>query len=466
MKPTLRNLLSIVLLAGSLAACGLPAQTSTPGAYAARPTILWPSATPSPTITLTATPLPTFTPTVTPLATDTPVASPTLTPTPLPLDLQMQVFEDMWSVINENYVYPDFNGVDWDAVRIEFRQRISAGLDNAGFYTAMYEMIYRLGDEHSFYLSPQEVADEDAHFAGQHDYVGIGVFHQAIPERRLTVILAVFPGSPAEAAGLQPRDAILEVDGVPIIDENGILQDAVRGPAGTPVTLTVRTPGEAERQVTITRQRITGSASVPYQVLSSPAGLRIGYIFLFGFDDSTIDERVAEDLQAMTAEGPLDGLIIDNRMNAGGASTVVEPILGYFTGGTLGYYVYQDEQRPFSVPANDVNGSQQLPLVVLVGSGSASYGEIFAGVLQDAGRAHIIGTTTDGNVEVLWGYSFDDGSELWLASETFRPARHPDLDWEATGIIPDETVPGDFDQATLENDPPVIAALAYFEALP
>jgi carboxyl-terminal processing protease len=153
-------------------------------------------------------------------------------------------------------------------------------------------------------------------------------------------------------------------------------------------------------------------------------------------------------------------------MNAGGASTVVEPILGYFTGGTLGYYVYQDEQRPFSVPANDVNGSQQLPLVVLVGSGSASYGEIFAGVLQDAGRAHIIGTTTDGNVEVLWGYSFDDGSELWLASETFRPARHPDLDWEATGIIPDETVPGDFDQTTLENDPPVIAALAYFEALP
>ena len=466
MKPTLRIILSMVMLATSLAACGYPAQTSTPEPYAARPTIVWPSATPSPTITLTPTPLPTSTPTSTPLATDTPVASPTLTPTALPLDMQMRIFEDMWSVVNENYVYPDFNGVDWEAVRVEFRQRISAGLDNAGFYNTMYEMIYRLGDEHSFYLSPQEVAEDEAHYAGQHDYVGIGVLHQPIPERKLTVILAVFPGSPAEAAGLQPRDAILAVEGVPIIDEDGILRDTVRGPAGTPVTLTVRTPGQAERQVTIIRQRITGSVSVPYQVLTSPAGLRIGYIFLFGFDDSTIDERVADNLQVMTAEGPLDGLIIDNRMNGGGASTVVEPILGYFTGGTLGYYVYQNEQRPFRVSSTDINGSQDIPLVVLVGSGSASFGEIFAGVLQDSGRAHIIGTITDGNVEVLWGYNFDDGSELWLASETFRPYLHPELDWEASGIIPDEIVAGDFDQSTLENDPPVLAALAYFESLP
>jgi carboxyl-terminal processing protease len=310
------------------------------------------------------------------------------------------------------------------------------------------------------------VAEEEASYAGQHDYVGIGVLHQAIPERRLTVILAVFPGSPAEAAGLQPRDAILKVDGNPIINEDGMLQDTVRGPAGTSVTLTIQTPGQAERQVTVTRQRITGSVSVPYQVLTSPSGLRIGYIFLFGFDDSTIDERVAEDIQAMTAQGPLDGLIIDNRMNGGGASTVVEPILGLFSGGTLGYYVYQDEQRPFSVSSYDINGSQEVPLVVLVGTGTASFGEIFAGVLQDAGRAHIIGTITDGNVEVLWGYDFEDGSELWLASETFRPYTHPTLDWEATGIIPDEIVPGDFDENTLENDPPVIAAIAYFESLP
>ena len=103
----------------------------------------------------------------------------------------------------------------------------------------------------------------------------------------------------------------------------------------------------------------------------------------------------------------------------------------------------------------------QLPLVVLVGSGTASFGEIFAGVLQDTGRAYLIGTTTGGNVEILWGYDFEDGSQLWLANETFRPLNHPEQDWEKSGIIPDLTVAGEFDEYSLNNDPAVIAALQY-----
>ena len=150
-------------------------------------------------------------------------------------------------MINDTYVYPDFNGVDWDAVQAEFRQRIEAGLDNAGFYMAMYEMITRLGDEHSFYLSPEAVAEEEANYAGQHDYVGIGVLLSAVPERNRAVILSVFTGSPAEAAGLQPRDAILSVDGTPILDEEGYLRDIVRGPEGTTITLVVQTPGARRR---------------------------------------------------------------------------------------------------------------------------------------------------------------------------------------------------------------------------
>jgi len=119
-----------------------------------------------------------------------------------------------------------------------------------------------------------------------------------------------------------------------------------------------------------------------------------------------------------------------------------------------------------NIRPNDINGSQEVPLVVMVGSGSASFGEIFAGVLQDSGRAYIIGVTTDGNVGVLWGYNFDDGSEAGIASETFRPYYHPEQDWESSGIIPDETIPGEFDEFSLENDPPVVAALDYFETMP
>jgi len=136
-------------------------------------------------------------------------------------------------------------------------------------------------------------------------------------------------------------------------------------------------------------------------------------------------------------------------------------MLSYFTGGTLGHYINRSEQRPLQIQLDDINGSSRVPLVVLVGSGTASFGEIFSGVLQDTGRAYIIGITTDGNVEILWGYDFEDGSRLWLANETFRPLNHPDQNWEQTGIIPDLTVSGEFDEYTLDNDPTVIAAIQY-----
>jgi C-terminal processing protease CtpA/Prc len=174
-----------------------------------------------------------------------------------------------------------------------------------------------------------------------------------------------------------------------------------------------------------------------------------------------VDEKVASALQEMNADAPLDGLILDNRMNNGGSSTVLEPILSYFTGGNLGNYISHDEQRPLQVNLNNISGSSQVPLVVLVGSGTVSFGEIFAGILQDIGRAYLMGVTTDGNVEILWGYDLEDGSQLWLANETFRPLNHPDQDWEKSGIIPDLTVSGEFDQYTLDNDPVVQAAIGY-----
>lgn len=325
----------------------------------------------------------------------------------------------------------------------------------------MDELITRLGDDHSYFLDPQQVAQQDAEYQGKHDYVGIGIMVSAVPERQHAVILSVFPGSPAEAAGLQPRDSIISVDGTPILGENGYLRDIVRGPEGTSIDILAQTPGEKPREVNITRHRITGDYPIVYSVITTRESKRIGYIFLDTFMDGTVDEQVAHALQEMSADKPLDGLILDNRMNTGGSSAVLEPVLGYFIGGKLGSFIKRSDQNPLRVKLNDINGSSKLPLVVLVGSETASFGEIFAGILQDTGRAYVIGTTTNGNVEILWGYDFEDGSQLWLANETFRPLNHPEQDWEKTGIIPDLTISGDFDQYSLNNDPPVIAALKY-----
>jgi C-terminal processing protease CtpA/Prc len=88
-------------------------------------------------------------------------------------------------------------------------------------------------------------------------YAGIGVMISVVLERNLATILLVFPGSPAEQVGLRPHDSILSVDGKPIVNEQGgIRRELLRGPEGTILKVTVQSPGQPPRQVSITRQRI------------------------------------------------------------------------------------------------------------------------------------------------------------------------------------------------------------------
>jgi C-terminal processing protease CtpA/Prc len=165
----------------------------------------------------------------------------------------------------------------------------------------------------------------------------------------------------------------------------------------------------------------------------------------------------------MTADGKLDGVILDNRFNTGGADTVLKGTLAYFIKGNAGTFINRQKNRTLSITANDIGGSQKAPIVVLVGKGTASFGEIFTGIMKDLNRGYIIGETSDGNVEILWGYDFDDGSRAWIAHDSFRPLKHPSENWEKTGIIPDETVLSNWDEVTNATDPVIQAALKHFD---
>jgi carboxyl-terminal processing protease len=414
--------------------------------------------------TLTNTPLPPS-PSPSPIPaspTALPSASPTIVPTPSAL--QLRIFEELWNVVHDDYLYPDFNGLDWDAIRVEYRARIEAGLDNEAFYAAMDEMIYRLGDEHSVFLSPTQAVVEDMEFAGENDYIGIGIMSAPVPERDRVVIIAVFRHSPAEEAGLQAHDSILAIDGYPILDESEFRRDLLRGPRGTSVQITIQTPGQEPRQVTLTRRRVTGPVPVPYTILDGPGGSRVGYILMPTFSDDTIDDQVKDALSEMNSLKPIDALILDLRQNTGGADNVARNTLSFFTGGILGRWVNRHEiGRPLNVPKADIQGSSSVPIAILVGPHTVSFGELFAGVLKDNGRAYLIGERTAGNIELMWGYDFEDGSRAWIARETFRPNNHPDQDWERTGVIPDLMISSEWDLVTLGTDPVVQAALQYFE---
>lgn len=376
---------------------------------------------------------------------------------------QSNIFEDLWETVDAEYLYEDFNGVDWDAVYDTYKAEIDGGLSDQAFYHLMWDMVAELGDEHSTFLTPEKVIEEDLAFEGSFDYVGVGIFAGAVPERDRMVIYSVFPNSPAEQAGLRPHDSILMVDGEPVLDAEGYVTDTILGEEGSSLTLLVEYPGEEPRELTLERARILGSVPVPYRVYISPEGKRIGYILIPTFSDGSVGDEVEKALRVLTEDGPLDGLILDNRTNTGGYDGVMGQTLGYFMGGEVGSFVNRQYEDPFDVDEVDINGSLDVPIVVFVGKGTVSFGEVFSGVMQVSGRAYLIGETSDGNVEILWGFDFDDDSRAWIAHDTFVPTDDPDVDWEKTGIVPDLEVLTAWDQITPDSDPAIDAALEYFD---
>jgi carboxyl-terminal processing protease len=448
----------------------------------------------TPTPTLTATPLATATPLPSPTAAPTLTPVPTLTPSPTPLidglyippvcqgepvatvlpellqlpptpepakdpelstTMQLRVFDDVTEKISSVYLYPDFNGVDWPGLAKAARDRIQAGMSTSEFYDEMYALINALNDEHSQFQSPSMATMMDEELSGRTDFVGIGVLTEPLIEKDRVAILSIFRDSPAEHAGLQVHDSILAADGLPVVEDGESRLWRVRGPQCSAVVLTVQSPGEEPRQVMLIRNRIVTGPPVEARVVKTTDGSRIGYLFLPSFFDLTLPEQVRD---AMRNFGKLDGLIIDNRYNTGGGSEVVRPIISLFASGKLGSYDTRDTSRPFEVRADPFMNYQKLPMVVLVGEGTVSFGEIFAGILQNTGRAKIAGQTTLGNVEVLLEYGFEDGSRIWIASERFKPPVS-DADWEKTGIIPDLEAFADWDTFTFETDPGIAAAL-------
>ena len=450
---------SYVFLIVSMLACNFVTNKFTP------PTETPP---PPPTLTVTLEPLvPAYIPSSCgsiPLATISP-ATALAQPTPelqanpdVPQDLQQKVFDDAVEVIEQVYVYPDFNGNDWPAIVSKYQEKIDAGLDTESFYSEMQSMITELGDEHSSFLSPVDVAADEADLAGSNDYVGVGTYILPQLDKNQVTIISAFPDSPAEHSGLKAHDTILTIDGLPIVDNGESYVYLTRGPECSATVLTVKSPGEEPREVMLVRQRIQSPLLIDARLVATTDGSRIGYIFIPTFYDQTIPQQIED---ALNDFGPLDGLILDNRLNGGGSSDVLEPILSFFTSGNLGEFVSRKDSSPLQISADPIQNSQDVPLIVLVSEETVSFGEVFSGVLKDNGRAKIVGQTSLGNVEILHGYDFEDGSRLWIAEDTFDPSISH-ANWEETGIIPDVEALGDWDTFVFETDPAIAASLSLF----
>ena len=371
---------------------------------------------------------------------------------------QLTVLNGLSNAVIDHDVDPSLNGVDWPGIVARYRDVVSAGLTDDDFYAAMNLMVQELADEHSHFQSPAEIAAENALVAGQLDFVGIGGYFLPIYEAGGSSVILVFHDSPADRAGLRAHDTVISVDGQPAIGIPGETSiNPFLGPEGSNISITVSHPAGGTETLDLVRERVEGVKLFDICVVP---GTRIVYILLLSLFDAALGDQIQSALSSLAGGGPLDGVVIDNRMDSGGRFSVVDPILALFTAGDLGEYSNREGTRRMVIEPNDVNGSQTVPMVVLVGANTVSYGEVMSGILQANGRAQVVGSTTNGNVETLDAFDFEDGSRLWLAAETFEAVGATYGPWEETGIIPDVEVPTRWDLFDETNDPALAAAVA------
>lgn len=455
----MKRLWGMLLLVVVLARCGpfgaaqpvaSPMAQSSPTTVALAPTR---SPAPSPTAQPSATPAPTATttPTAEPTATVEPtMVEPTATPRPeLTSEEREKLFNDVWQTVNEHYLYPDFNGVDWQQVRRDFAPQVAAAVSSADLYTVLAAMIEKLNDNHSRFTPPEEAQYEDAVASGNDTYVGIGVMTNYEPGAAFVTL--VFPDSPAAEGGLQRGDRIIAVNSEPFTDTGQI-----RGPENTQVTLTIRSPQAEPRDVTLTRRAVVGKIRPLSQRL--PNAPEIGYLLIPSLWADDMHTQVITQLKSLRqADAPLRGVVMDLRSNGGGWRTVLEGILAQFTSGKVGDFFSSGEAYALEItPGAEYEAYARLPLVVLVDNGSASYAEVLAGSLQFMG-ATVIGVPTAGNTETIFQYNFDDGSRLWVAQEGYKL---PDgTNFEGSGVQPDVVVTEDWTQYALPNDPAILQAI-------
>ena len=362
----------------------------------------------------------------------------------------------------------------WEAWNIVHRYFVDRdALDTTRLtYGAIRGMIDALGDQgHTTFLTPEEVARHQTGISGK--FSGIGA--QVGLEDGLPVIVAPFDGSPAEAAGVRAGDIIIEVDDVDVTSWSlGDIVERIRGEAGTEVELTVMRPGEGKSyEITIVR----GEIDSPDATWAMVPGTDVALIRLSQFSaDAT--EELTEAIREAEVAGATS-LIMDVRNNPGGLLRQAISVTSQFlTDGNVLQQEDADGNRE-AFPVREGGIATDIPLAVLINRGSASSSEIFAGAMQDQGRAIVVGETTFGTGTVLQPFRLDDGSTLMLGTSQWLTAEgrlirkqgiEPDIEVElpvgtrllAPGVVEAFTV----EELLESEDTQLLKALELLDALP
>ena len=337
-----------------------------------------------------------------------------------------ELVDEVWQLIDHEYVDDSFNSLDWNDVRTSYLNRNYTNQEEA--YEAVREMLEQLEDPYTRFMDPQEFSNMQIDTRGE--LTGVGIQISQDEETDEIEVVAPIEQTPAFEAGLLTGDIITAIDGQST--EGMELSDAVnliRGPVNSQVELSIDRDGKP-LSFNLTRARIE-IHPVRFSVENSSEGT-IGYIRLTQFSDNAAAEM--RDAINQLEEKDVEGYILDVRSNPGGLLfSSIDIAEMWIEEGTIVSTVDRNSASEEEIAHNQALTDR--PLVVLVDGGSASASEILSGALQDNNRAVLVGEQTFGKGLVQSVRGLADGSGVAVTIAKYLTPSGRDIN--QLGIEPD-----------------------------
>lgn len=333
----------------------------------------------------------------------------------------LRVFNSVWDLVNRKHYDPKFQGVDWNAAAAEFGPKAAAAPDETALYRTVNTMLAPLNDSHTHAMTPVQAIERRTQVRARTG------FNMSRLDQRW-VVTEVLPDSPAEQAGVKTGWIVLARNGSPL---------------GERIDFRPREGEEASWDFLDAEDRRIRLSPAARQLSIAPRQiareLEDGFVYL-RFDEFDGPDRrwIGRELRKH-ANAP--GVVIDLRRNPGGETFSLGITIGEFfdrpvdCGTFISRAGSQRAKNSWQFGSAEYRGK----VMVLVDAATGSAAEIFAAVLQDHGRATIVGRRTAGAVLASWFYRLPDGGELQLSREDYIAPKGRRI--EAVGVEPDVVVP-------------------------